>query len=85
VLAASLTCLLCHGTLLKELESALLRLVASSEQELLGGLCAEGVLATADNPAVLVLHEILLCQTTSGLIRSAMPYLCLGTSCHFLY
>ncbi len=79
----SLACLLGNGTLLEELESALLGLVACSEKELLGGLGAEGVLTTADNPAVLVLHQILLCETTRGLISSAMPYLCFGTNSHF--
>ena len=52
----SLTCLLGDSRLLEELECALLGLVAGREEELLGGLGAEGVLATADNPAVLVLH-----------------------------
>jgi len=79
----SLACLLSRGTLLEELECALLGLVAGCKEELLGGLGAERMLATAYNPAVLVLHQILLCEATSRLVNSAMPYLCLGTSCHF--
>lgn len=66
-----------RGTLLEELESALLGLVAGCEEELLGGLGTESMLATADNPAMLVLHEILLCEATSRLIHSSVPYLCL--------
>lgn len=49
---------------------------------LLGRLLTERMLAAADNPAMLILHQILLCQTTSCLISSAVPYLCLGTYYH---
>ncbi len=49
---------------------------------LLGRLLAERMLAAADNPAMLILHQILLCQTTRCLISGAMPNLCLGAYYH---
>ena len=72
--------------LLEQLERALLRLVAGLH-EVLEGLLAQGVLLPADN-APLVLHQILLCQTTGRLFRSSVPDACLGanlacsSSCH---
>ena len=85
MLTSSLTCLLTRSTLAEELERTLLGLVASREEELLGGLGAERMLAAADNPAVLILHQIPLCQATRCLISGAVPYLCFRAYCHFLY
>lgn len=81
VATALLTCLL-SCALAEQLEGALLRLVASGEQMLLGGGFSERMLAAADNPAMLILHQILLCQATRCLISSAVPNLCLGTYYH---
>jgi len=57
--------------LLHQLEGTLLRLVASLDQ-ILEGLLAQGVLLSADN-APLVLHQILLCQSTGRLFRGSVP------------
>ena len=76
-----LTCLL-SCALAEQLECTLLGLIASSKKMLLGRLLTERMLAAADNPAMLILHQILLCQTTRCFISSAMPNLCLGTNSH---
>jgi hypothetical protein len=64
-------------SLLEELESALLGLVACVG-EVLQGLLAQGGLAAAYDTAVLVLHQVLLGQTTGGVVRSAVEHLGLG-------
>lgn len=78
------TLLTCLTALAEQLEGALLGLVTRSEQMLLGRLLTKCMLAAADNPAMLILHQILLCQTTSCLIGGAVPNLSLGTYCHLI-
>ncbi len=48
------------ATFAEQLECALLRLVAGREQMLLSRLLTERMFAAADNPAMLILHQILL-------------------------
>jgi hypothetical protein len=83
------------GLLLEELERALLRLVPGLH-EVLQRLASEGVLLPGNNPALLRAHEILLLESSGGVVRSAVPYLQLradrgdfvrltsGTRSHFL-
>lgn len=68
----------CAAVLVKQVELTLARLVALADQEL-QRLLAGGLLAAADNPAVLVLDEVLLLQTAGGLLRGAVVHLGLGT------
>jgi hypothetical protein len=69
------------AVLTEKLERALLGLVALARQ-ILQRLLARLHLLAADNAVVLVLHQILLLQTTSRVLRRAMEYLRLGTNCH---
>lgn len=61
------------------MELALARLVPLADQEL-QGLLAGGLLAAADDAAVLVLDKILLLEATSRLLRGAMVDLGLRTN-----
>lgn len=83
------------GLLLEQLERTLLRLVPGLH-EVLQRLASEGVLLPGNNPALLRAHEILLLESSGGVVRSAVPHLQLGadrgdfvrltsgTRCHFL-
>jgi hypothetical protein len=66
------------AVLLEEAEGTLASLVALAGQELQGLLAGEH-LATADDAAVLVLDEVLLLETTGGVLGSTVENLGLGT------
>ena len=66
--------------LVEEAERTLLGLVALPGK-ILERLAAGGHLAAADNPAVLVLDQVLLLQTTGGVLRRTVPDLRLGANC----
>jgi hypothetical protein len=66
-------------TLLEQLEGPLLRLVALAGQKLQRFLAGHHLLA-ADNATVLVLHQVLLGQTTRGVLSSAVEHLSLGAN-----
>ena len=68
--------------LVEQAERALLGLVALASK-ILERLLAGHHLATAYNAAVLVLNEILLLQTTGGVLGGAVENLGLGTSGNF--
>ena len=63
-------------TLLHGLEGPLGGLIAEFEQTL-DGLLAGRMLLAAHN-APLVLHEVLLVKATTGVLRCAVKYFCLG-------
>ncbi len=65
--------------LLEQLEGALLGLVALAGQVLQSLLASSHLLAT-DNAAMLVLDEILLLQTTGGVLGSSVENLGLGAN-----
>ena len=77
---ATLLALVGATVLLEQLEGALARLVALAGQ-VLQGLLASSHLATAHNAAVLVLHQILLGQTTGSVLRGTVVHLGLGANC----
>ena len=62
----------------KKLECTLLGLVARLQQAL-QRLLAGRVLLAADNATLLGLHEVLLCQPTTGVLGRSVVDLCLGT------
>jgi len=67
------------AVLVEQPESALLRLVALAGQ-VLQGLATSGLLAAADDAAVLVLDQIGLDQTAGGVLGSAVVNLGLGAN-----
>ena len=67
--------------LVEEAERALLGLVALARQ-VLERLAAGHHLATAHNPAVLVLDEVLLLETAGRVRRRSVPDLSLGANCN---
>jgi hypothetical protein len=69
------------AVLLKQTEGAALSLVALAGQ-ILQSLLAGSHLLAADNAAMLVLHQILLLQTTGGMLGGPVENLCLGTNSH---
>lgn len=69
--------------LVEQPERTLLGLVALAGQVLQGLLAGEH-LAAAHNAAVLVLHQILLGQTTGGVLGRAVENLGLGANCDHL-
>jgi len=73
--------LACAAVLVEEAERALLGLVALA-REVLERLAAREHLAAAHNPAVLVLDEVTLLETTGCVRRRTMPDLCLGANCY---
>ena len=64
------------AALVKELERALLRLVARRE-EVLDGLLAEHHLAAAYNASVLIENKVLLCEATACVDSSSVENLSL--------
>jgi hypothetical protein len=66
------------GLLREEAELALLGYIAQSAQ-LLDRLLTSRLLAAADNATTLSLHQILLVETTGGVLGSAMEHLGLGS------
>lgn len=60
--------------LAEQLEGALLRLVALAGQELQRLLALEHLLP-GNNPAVLVLHQVLLLQAARRVLRRSVEYL----------
>jgi hypothetical protein len=71
---------LLHGiTTLEGLESSLLGLETHGEQPL-HGLHAGSMLLTANNATLLGLHQILLHQTSTGLLRGSMVHLGLASN-----
>ncbi len=69
--------------LVEQAEGALLGLVALAGQ-VLQSLLAGGHLLAADDATVLVLHEVLLLQTTGSVLGSAVEHLSLGTNSNHL-
>ena len=67
--------------LVEQPERALLGLVALA-REVLERLAARKHLATAYNPAVLVLDKVTLLETTGRVRRRSVPDLRLGANCH---
>ena len=67
------------AVLVEQPEGTLLRLVALAGQ-VLQGLATGGLLATADDATMLVLHQIGLDQTTGGVSSSAVENLGLGAN-----
>ncbi len=70
--------------LLEQLEGTLLGLVALAGQVLQSLLAGSHLLAT-DNAAMLVLNEILLLQTTGGVLGSSVENLGLGANSHLKF
>ena len=68
--------------LVEEAESTLLGLVALA-REVLERLAARKHLAAAHNPAMLVLDEVTLLETTGRVRRRSVPNLGLGSNCNF--
>ena len=68
------------AVLVEEPERTLLGLVALA-REVLECLAARGLLAAAYNPAVLVLNEVTLLETTGRVRRRSVPDLGLGANC----
>jgi len=68
--------------LVEQPERTLLGLVALA-REVLERLAAREHLAAAHNPAVLVLDEVTLLETTGRVRRRSVPDLSLGANCHF--
>jgi len=68
--------------LVEQAECALLRLVALPRQ-VLERLAARHHLAAANNPTVLVLHQVRLGQTAGGVLRRSVENLGLGASSEF--
>jgi len=66
--------------LVEQPERALLGLVALAG-EVLESLAARGLLTAAYNPAVLVLNEVTLLETTGRVCRRSVPDLGLGANC----
>ena len=69
------------AVLVEQPERTLLGLVALARQ-VLERLAARKHLATAYNPAVLVLNEVTLLETTGRVRRRSVPNLGLGANCH---
>jgi len=69
--------------LVEQLERPLARLVALGRQELQGLLAGSHLLA-AHNPPMLVLHQVLLGQTTGGVLRRTVEHLRLGANGHLV-
>ena len=73
------------GALLHQREGALLGLVARLEQTL-NRLFTRSMLLAAHNATLLRLHQILLVETTAGVLGCSVEHFCLGTdglgSCH---
>jgi hypothetical protein len=72
-----------RAALVEQLEGSLARLVALGRQELQSLLARRHLLAAHD-PAMLVLHQILLGQTTGGVLRRAVEHLRLGANSHLV-
>ena len=70
-------------SLVKELEGALLRLEALSEQ-LLDGLLSSGVLLLGNDATLLGLHQILLSEATGSVLGGSVIDLRLGANSHHL-
>ena len=70
------------AVLVEQAERALLRLVALPRQ-VLERLATRQHLAAANNPTVLVLHQVRLGQTTGGMLRRSVKHLGLGASSEF--
>ena len=68
--------------LVEQAERALLRLVALPRQ-VLERLATRQHLAAANNPTVLIFHQVRLGQTTGGVLRRSMENLGLGSSSEF--
>lgn len=80
---AALLALVGATVLLEQLEGTLACLVALAGQELQGLLASSHLLA-ADDTSMLVLDQVLLFQTTGGVLGSSVEHLCLGSnSCNF--
>jgi hypothetical protein len=69
------------AVLAEQLEGSAPGLVALAGQ-ILQGLLAGGHLPAADDAAVLVLHQVLLLQTTGGMLGSAVEHLSLRANSH---
>ena len=69
--------------LVEQPEGALLRLVALARQ-VLERLAARRLLAAANNPPVLVLHEVGLLEATRRVLCGAVPDHCLGANCRYI-
>ena len=71
------------AVLVEQPEGTLLGLVALAGQ-VLQCLATSGLLLPANNPAVLVLHQIGLDETARGVLSGTMEHLSLGASCHHI-
>ena len=78
--AAALLAFARAAVLVEQPERTLLGLVALA-REVLECLAACGLLAAAYNPAVLVLNEVTLFETTGRVRRRSVPDLGLGANC----
>jgi len=67
--------------LVEEAEDTLLRLVTLARQ-ILERLASSRLLASANNPAMLVLNEVRLLEAAGRLLRRSMENLCLRTNIH---